>query len=152
MPSKLERLASIYLNAIFKPNKAAGLLFADPSSKQIFLTRRSKTVDDPGVWSIAGGGVEKGESFLEAAKREAVEELGSMPEVQKIADETTFKDGDFTYKTFICLVAPSVRKAWHPKLNVENDKSEWFSLNDLPKDLHPGLKFTLKELKEKGAT
>ena len=54
----------------------------------------------PGRWCTVGGGVEKGESDLEAAKREVVEELGSLPEIADIIDYTDSGDDKFRYRTF----------------------------------------------------
>ena len=148
----LEKYAQLYLEKTSAPEKkkAAGFLFISPRDKEIFLVRRSKTVDTPGHWCTVGGGVEKGENFLEAAKREVVEELGSLPEIADILDtvDSSLTD-DFVYKTFLAVVSPQTRTDWRPKMNPENDKFGWFKPDALPKPLHPGLAYTLKVLKER---
>ena len=146
---KLHKMAQVFYRMARSPGKAAGLLLVEPKSGTIFLTRRSKKVDAPGTWSVVGGGINHGESALEAAKRETVEEAGSLPEILDILKSSLFKDGDFTYETFVCKVSPKTKHDWKPRLNPENDKFGWFKLDNLPDSLHPGLKYTLKELKGK---
>lgn len=43
---------------------------------RILITRRSKTVDHPGLWEFPGGKLEAQESPLSALKREVHEEVG----------------------------------------------------------------------------
>jgi len=129
-----------------KSNKAAGFLFFCPEDNSIFLMKRSEKVSEPGVWSIPGGGVEKGETFLDAAKREVEEEAGSIPEFLHIINNTLFQLNDFQYKTFVAEMSKEQKDSWKPKLNFEHDEYKWFDLNDLPNKLHHGVKFTLDQI------
>lgn len=149
--NKLTYLANIYFNKTAKEKyKAAGFLLICPKTKELFLVKRAQNVDSPGTWCTVGGGVESGEDYLQAAKRECVEELGSCPEISDIIDDidSSVKD-DLIYKTFIGVVSPETREGWKPKLNPENDEFGWFKPSELPKPLHPGLAYTLKILKDK---
>lgn len=144
----IERLATLFLEAS-ETDKAAGFLFISPRDKEMFIVRRGKNVDMPGRWCTVGGGVEKGEDYLEAAKRECVEEMGSLPEISDIIDYVDSGNKEFTYRTFIAIVSPQTRHDWKPKMNPENDQCGWFKPNELPKPLHPGFKYVLGVLKEK---
>lgn len=149
----IARLAHLYLQKTAKEKyKAAGFLLISPKDKELFLVKRAQNVDSPGTWCTVGGGVEGNEDYLEAAKRECLEELGSCPEISDIIDDidSSVKD-DLIYKTFIAVVSPETRASWKPKLNPENDEFGWFKPNELPKPLHPGLAYTLKLLKDKYA-
>jgi 8-oxo-dGTP pyrophosphatase MutT (NUDIX family) len=43
------------------------------------------TTTDPGCWAVPGGGVDEGESFIEAARREILEETGyRLAEIQLV--------------------------------------------------------------------
>lgn len=147
-------LANIYFKktAAKEKRKASGFLLICPKTKELFLVKRAQNVDSPGTWCTVGGGVEKGEDFMQAAKRECVEELGSCPEISDIIDDIdSSMVEDLVYKTFVGVVSPETRENWKPKLNPENDEFGWFKPNELPKPLHPGLAYTLKILKEKYA-
>lgn len=57
---------------------AAGIMFVESGGKALFL-KRGPGSDHPGEWCWPGGHVEDGESIEDAAKREAIEELGFLP-------------------------------------------------------------------------
>lgn len=152
--SKITRLAGLYFKKTVakEKRKASGFLLICPKTKELFLVKRAQNVDSPGTWCTVGGGVEKGEDFMQAAKRECVEELGSCPEISDIIDDIdSSMVEDLVYKTFVGVVSLETRENWKPKLNPENDEFGWFKPNELPKPLHPGLAYTLKILKEKYA-
>ena len=54
--------------------KYAGTLLICKDTGNFLLLKRSKRATYPQTWSIVSGGVEKGESTLDAAKRELWEE------------------------------------------------------------------------------
>lgn len=67
--------------------EGAGLLFVCQEDNTCLLLKRSHSVQEPGTWGIAGGAIEISndednsgpESSMDGAKREAIEELGSLP-------------------------------------------------------------------------
>jgi 8-oxo-dGTP pyrophosphatase MutT (NUDIX family) len=61
---------------------AAGFLFryVRPAGEPTYLLQqRAKLVDFPGTWGIPGGAIRESESPEAAARREALEEVGSIP-------------------------------------------------------------------------
>ena len=61
-------------HAHWGPRGAAGLLVA--SRGQVLLQLRARWAHQGGTWSIPGGAIERGETSVETALREAHEELG----------------------------------------------------------------------------
>ncbi len=112
----------------YKPS--AGLLMARPEDGAILLTRRSQNVSLPGLWGIPGGGVEEGETYLDAAIREAKEEVGGVPHVYIHTRPFFYSKPGLLYATFLAIL--SAGQAWEPVLNDENDAWGWFLGDDLP--------------------
>jgi 8-oxo-dGTP diphosphatase len=54
----------------------AAILLYDEQGKILMIQRTLDAKKNPGCWSFFGGGMEKGETPLQAVKREAKEELG----------------------------------------------------------------------------
>ena len=103
---------------------AAGILFK--SDGKVFLVKRG--VD--GSWAVPGGRIEEGETPEAAARREVLEECG----FDCLAPLTpyTLIDGYVTY------IAEGGEQ-FEAVLNEENQAYGWFSLDDLPEPLHPGM-------------
>lgn len=103
---------------------AAGILFK--SGGKIFLVKRG----DDGSWAVPGGKLEEGETPESAARREVLEECGfdySAP-----LTPHTLIDGYVTY------LADDVEQ-FDAVLNDENQDCGWFSPDELPDPLHPGM-------------
>jgi len=75
--SNLEKIE--YLKSLPQKIIAVGILLFDDEGKLLILKPSYK--DD---WSIPGGVVEKGESPIEALKRETMEEIGFVPRIDKL--------------------------------------------------------------------
>lgn len=130
------------------PNRAAGFLFVCLDDRSVFLGKRSRHVSEPGVWSTFGGGAKKDETDLEAAKREVIEEAGSMPKIKRILAKTVnHKPNEFTYTTFVAEVSEEEKNNWKPKLNFETESAQWFK--ELPDNLHPGLVWSFEQIMRK---
>jgi 8-oxo-dGTP pyrophosphatase MutT (NUDIX family) len=142
--------------------KASGILFVCAEDNTMLLLRRSNLVEQPGTWSIAGGAIGEGyhvnvhgekdppnKVFLSSAQREAEEELGSLPLVDRLIDTTMFTDGSFTYKTYVFNISLKEKLLWTPsiKLNWENDEAKWFAIDNAPGNLHFGLEYSLNQLR-----
>ena len=70
--------------------KAAGILFRAPTGNVLLLRRSATSHDTPGMWDFPGGGRENDETATECAKREAIEEIGPIP------------DGELKFHTRTC--------------------------------------------------
>lgn len=89
-----------------------------------------------GSWGLVGGGVEHGESPVEALHREIKEEIDLDSFDQLIPLEKFTSDvGNFEYHTYLITVADE----FVPKLNDEHRGYAWTTIEDHPKPLHPGV-------------
>lgn len=81
-------------------------------------------------WTLPGGGVNKGESFEDAAIREAKEEVGiSISHAEKIYEYHNNKE----YKKDHCLCY--FYRASNPEFNIDNleiSEAKWATLGNIP--------------------
>lgn len=122
-----------------RPNAGAGVLLQAQDTGRILLAKRSDRVAAGGMWAVPGGHVEAGESAAEAAARELAEEL--RIHVNRLKPIFRMQSGDFRYETFFRKVPYEL----HPALNWESTDARWFSLDALPKPLHPGVAALLRD-------
>jgi len=104
---------------------------------QILFQKRGNVEFGSGKWSVPGaGGVEVDESFMAAARREAMEELGIEFDDVNIVFQTIL-NGKSDFGAFIAMIL--FIDSWRGELRVcECDKCEcieWFDIDKLPEDL-----------------
>ena len=124
---------------------AAGLLLIRDES--ILLQHRAPWVHNGDTWGIPGGARDSHESALEAALREANEEIGIDIDLVKPIDEFADEHGTWSYHTIIAKAEPALiahemhdellEVKWIPFGEIENQK------------LHPSFANTWPILKEK---
>ncbi len=129
-------------NPDYHGSRAAGILFF--AGEHILLLLRSEECNEPWTYGIPGGKLHEGETAYEGALRESVEELGDVPP-HTVFSKVTYRDGDFVYTTFLARVDPALARTWEPVLNWENDEARWFSVYDLPDNLHYGVEYLLEK-------
>lgn len=116
--------------------KAVGVWFCSRSTgRYLYLMRNDSK--HPNTWGLPGGKVEDGETLLGAMERECIEELGSMPNYQRLIpiEKFTSADKQFEYHTWVCIVDTE----FVPTLNNEHHGYSWIDSGHWPKPMHPGL-------------
>lgn len=110
------------------------LIYSIQTKRYLFLLRNQKR--HAGSWGLVGGGVEAGETPVEALRREIMEEIGTI-DIQKIIplEKFTADNANFEYHTYLLVVD----KEFVPDLNDEHRGYAWTAINDHPKPLHPGV-------------
>jgi 8-oxo-dGTP pyrophosphatase MutT (NUDIX family) len=126
------------IHKLAKPEQGAGILFVCLDDNTVLLARRSQSVSEPGTWGVPGGSLEPGENTVQAAKRETIEEFGSLPKKIRPIQSLINRRGDWEYVTFVVEITLDEKAVWTPsiRLNDENDKIVWFRLSRLPAELH----------------
>lgn len=119
----------------------AGIVFVTPDGRVLLLLRSDDADDHPGTWCYPGGHVEDGETTEDAAKREAREELGTLP--QGVRRVLYVYNGDSVHFT---TFRQDVRDSFTPRLNEEHVDYVWVAPDDLPEPLHPGVAEALANL------
>ena len=116
--------------------KAVGVWFyCSITQRYLYLLRNDSR--HPDTWGLAGGKVETGENLLQAVERECSEELGRVPDYERLIpiEKFTSPDGVFEYHTFWCRV----ESEFVPDLNHEHTGYAWIESGRWPRPLHPGL-------------
>lgn len=118
-----------------KPKKiAAGVLIKCIKTDRVFLLFRNDKIP---TWALMSGGVDEGESPIEALKREMFEELFVRANVVQFKlvriEHIPEKNMEFHY--FEGLTT----EEFIPILDHENLNFGFFGINNLPSPLYPGL-------------
>lgn len=118
--------------------KAAGALFLAANTGHVFLQLRSNRVSNPRTFGFVGGMINPHESIMKGLAREVKEEIGFIPNYEKIypLDVNYSDDKKFVYHTVLVIVGDE----FIPQLNDESDGYAWVKIGNWPKPLHPGAK------------
>ncbi len=109
--------------------KAAGVAFFSPEGRVLLLLRDEESKHG-GTWGLPAGGIEPGESPVQAARREFFEETDyALTEALVRA----WSDGGF-----VLFVARG--EMFIPRLNHEHSEYVWALPSSLPVPLHPNLR------------
>lgn len=118
----------------------ARVLLFDPSNRVLLMKGRMPAARDrPGVWFTVGGGVEKGETYAQAAAREVREETGITDfilgpvvwlreGIMRMPEPTLFKEQYFVAR---CIGGDPDRKDWTEVENDLIDDIRWWTLSEL---------------------
>jgi 8-oxo-dGTP pyrophosphatase MutT (NUDIX family) len=117
---------------------ASGCIFLSLDTGRVMLQQRSKNTSHPRTWGFFGGKSEPGERPVETLHREIEEEIGLVPDIQRVfpVHKFTATNGKFEYHTFIV----TVEEEFIPVLNNESDGYCWIKIGNWPRPLHPGAK------------
>ena len=137
---------SVNVENLFIRTSVGALFFCVHTQRCLFLMR---SVKQRNTWGLVGGKQEANESVLDSLHREFTEELGFVPDYNRLIPIETFTSDDrkFKYVTFVCLI----EKEFIPVLNHEHHGYCWIKIDHWPQPLHPGLWNTVKfqEIKDK---
>lgn len=126
-------------------NIGSGVLFLALDTGRCLLQLRNSDKRYKHTWGFFGGLLEPGETPFEALKRELAEEIGFMPDVEKLnpIDIYESKDKKFHYYSFVAVV----EKEFQPSLNGESAGYAWVDIGAWPNPLHQGARVTLSRNK-----
>jgi 8-oxo-dGTP pyrophosphatase MutT (NUDIX family) len=120
---------------------ASGCLVLAIDTGRIMLQQRSGDTSHPRTWGFFGGKAEKDERPLQTLLRELEEEIGLLPDIQKVypLNKFTSPDKNFVYNTFVVTVYDE----FVPQLNDESNGFCWVKMGNWPRPLHNGAKAQL---------
>jgi 8-oxo-dGTP diphosphatase len=128
----------------------AGAIIILRKDNKILLHRRQNTGWMDGYYALIGGGIDGGETVIQAGAREAFEELGIKidPETLKVVHVAHghFKDDCEGFSFFL----EACEWNGEPKI-MEPDKSDdlvWVDVNELPKNTIPHVKSVLEFIEQ----
>jgi 8-oxo-dGTP pyrophosphatase MutT (NUDIX family) len=114
---------------------AAGLLLADRGT--VLLQLRARWAHQGGTWSIPGGARERGESAVDAALREAREEMSIRGRDVDVRSSYVASCGGWEYETVLAVPARPVRVD-HLSESVDHVWATTDAVAQLP--LHPAFR------------
>ena len=100
-------IQSTTANSSTTPNKiGVGALLISIKSKRVLLNLRAPHKTHAMCWSLWGGMMEDGEQPKEALLREFTEEMGFLPDIERIYpfDIYQSKDRHFKYISFVVII------------------------------------------------
>jgi 8-oxo-dGTP pyrophosphatase MutT (NUDIX family) len=161
-----QRVGKEFVRADTATTRAAGIMFLTKADETLLL-KRGPGGDYPGFWCFPGGTTEDGETAEETATRETEEELGFLPDgdripwVRRIANNEIAGTVGETVNPELpptdSIVVPvtqvdfttflqKVPDRFDPKLNGEHTGFAWVSPQEPPEPLHPGARIALNRL------
>lgn len=128
---------------IFRP-KTLGVKLLLVNNSKVLLVRHSYI---KGLF-LPGGGVKDGEVFVEAAKREAFEELGlEIENLNFFGVYQNKKEGKID--TIVVLISNDPINITKVELGEEISHVDFYSLDNLPADISPGSERRIEEYRSK---
>jgi 8-oxo-dGTP pyrophosphatase MutT (NUDIX family) len=118
----------------------AGCMIMARKSGRFLMCKRALTTPYPSTWATFGGKTEGYETSEETALREAFEETG-----HRIPGPLThlyhFELPTFSFDTYVAIV----EEEFVPRLNGEAEDACWMTLEDIPENVHDGLRAILED-------
>jgi 8-oxo-dGTP diphosphatase len=124
---------------------AAGLILIRDQS--ILMQHRAPWVHNGDTWGIPGGARDSHETPVEAALREANEEIGIDTKLLTVIDEFVDDHGPWRYHTILAIADPALIAH---EMNDESLEVKWISIDKVEEQvLHPSFAKTWPQLKGK---
>ena len=117
-----------------------GTLIVSTKTRRVLLNLRAPHKTHAMQWALFGGMVEKDEQPKDALMRELTEEMGFVPDIEKLYpfDVYQSRDGHFKYYSFVAVVVDE----FVPELNDESCGYCWIDLGEWPKPMHQGARIS----------
>ena len=112
------------------PNHAAGTVMHDPARGAVLLLWRHRFTTDSWGWEVPAGNLDPGESPVEGAVREAVEESGWRPIGPELLVTYHPMPGAVD-QTFHVFYASSVEEVGPPVDVFESERVEWVAVPEV---------------------
>ena len=132
------------------------VLFHQSRARVILLNEQQeallvKNALHPQKWTLPGGGINKNESALSAARREVYEELGLQLTDDQIHLLATYDQQPRISYTAIIFVATIKKSSYHDKNRQKREiaQGKWWKVTDLPAELSEVARRALDELSKK---
>lgn len=121
--------------------QAAGVIFLALDTGRCLLQLRNSDKRFKHHWGFWGGMIEVGETVYEAIQRELEEEIGMVPDINKLnpIDVYQSRNKEFMYYSFAAVVDSE----FAPSLNSESAGYAWVDIGVWPGPLHEGTRITL---------
>jgi 8-oxo-dGTP diphosphatase len=124
--------------------ETAAIVLYNKKKEILMMQRTLDAKHNPGCWSFFGGGVEKGESALQAVKREAKEELGIALNNPTLLLTSEHAYEEYTDRMHVFVQEFSKDMKLHQR---EGSAKGWFSINDALKlNLSPDIRVALEKM------
>jgi 8-oxo-dGTP pyrophosphatase MutT (NUDIX family) len=120
----------------------AGVMFCARDTGRVLFVLRSADSESPNTWAGLGGGVEKGETIEQGAKREVMEE-GGFTDPYDLIHMHSDNQGDFVFHNHYAWVPTEFK----PVLNSEHTEYRW--CDKIPQPVHPGLLRSIRAYQER---
>ena len=120
--------------------KGAGCMIMARHTGKFLMCKRAVNTPYPHTWATFGGKQEGFESAEETARREAFEETGFRI-TGNLVHLYHFELPTFTFDTYIA----DVDEEFVPRLNAEAEDACWMALEDIPENVHDGLRAILED-------
>lgn len=107
---------------------------------RFLMCKRSLNTPYPNTFATFGGKSEDNENAEQTARREVFEETGYRIE-GPIEHLFHFELSTFSFDTFMA----TVEEEFHPRLNQEAEAACWMTLEEIPENMHDGLRAILED-------
>ena len=136
------KVSTTEVSGVSTPNTtAAGVLFLARDTGRCLLQLRNSDKRFKHTWGFWGGIIENGETPFECIQRELQEEIGFVPDLQKLnpIDIYQSRNKQFYYYSFAYVTDSE----FQPTINRESAGYAWVNIGVWPKPLHQGAYNTL---------